>query len=398
MELKLTYYSKALLRNADVKICMPDNINISELNTVIVLHNINEKPQNPFDELTIKDYKLAVVLPDGGKSCWLNGKSIGQKYCEFAGNELIEFLKGISLGNPTKTCIMGYDVGGFGALKAAFTYPKNFSDVGAFYPAVFSTDKMESFSGIYRKIEKKYPVISEEIFEEFFGRRPINEFHKTSEFNISTIFEEMIKGNKKNCPKILFTCENKDTDNMSLYNNLFNNVSNKVDDDHRDYDPYKLTDDFEEYVQEIFNDDNKNKLLIENSMDEYEGYLCTLINDEKRRRRVANERRGICDILEVSDKTYRNIINKPTIKRILYVSAMLKLENEKIDKLVYLSNKKYMDIAKKNGDIAKKYADIAKKYIKPDSSRYDIVTAIEEEIGTCLINQPVQKGEQKNDS
>lgn len=369
MELKLTYYSKALLRNADVKICMPDNINISELNTVIVLHNINEKPQNPFDELTIKDYKLAVVLPDGGKSCWLNGKSIGQKYCEFVGNELIEFLKGISLGNPTKTCIMGYDVGGFGALKAAFTYPENFSDVGAFYPAVFSTDKSESFSGIYRKIEKKYPVISEEIFEEFFGRRPIDEFHKTSEFNISTIFEEMIKGNKKNCPKILFTCEDKDTYNMSLCDNLFNNVSNKVVDDHRDYDPYKLTDDFEEYVQEIFNDDNKNKRPIENSMDEYGGYLCTLIDNE-----ITNSKKDCkrYDILEVSYKTYMDIIRKPTIKRILYVSAMLKLKNEEIDKLVYLSNKKY--------------TDIAKKYINPDSSCYDIVTAIEKEIGT-LINK-----------
>jgi S-formylglutathione hydrolase FrmB len=63
-------------------------------------------------------YNLAIVMPNGGISFYLDRKSTGRQYAKFIGEELIDYLRetfGLAM-TKEDTLIGGVSMGGFGAL------------------------------------------------------------------------------------------------------------------------------------------------------------------------------------------------------------------------------------------------------------------------------------------
>lgn len=102
------------------------------MKTLILLHGYSG---NCYDWLTgsnvstlAAQYNLAVVMPSGDNSFYLNAKASGNNYEDFISVELVEYLRktfGIAT-KPEDTFIGGLSMGGFGAIHSALAHPENF--------------------------------------------------------------------------------------------------------------------------------------------------------------------------------------------------------------------------------------------------------------------------------
>ncbi len=110
--------------------------------TLILLHGYSGNCQdfllNSLASQISMMYNVAVVMPSGGLSFYLDLPATGQKYCSFIGEDLINYLRdvfGLAM-KPEDTFIGGASMGGFGALHTAFAYPDRFSGVMALSSAL----------------------------------------------------------------------------------------------------------------------------------------------------------------------------------------------------------------------------------------------------------------------
>lgn len=107
------------------------------LRTLILLHGVSDNASGWIryglaDELAAK-YNVAVIVPEGQKSFWLDMK-YGGHYTEYLTGELPD-LMGKMFHIPTDPehlMIAGLSMGGFGALHAAMSEPAGFTAVGSF--------------------------------------------------------------------------------------------------------------------------------------------------------------------------------------------------------------------------------------------------------------------------
>lgn len=91
----------------------------------------------PVSELAGR-YNIAIFLPNGGNSFYLDGPETGSQYGTFVGEELPSYaakLFGLSTRRED-TCIGGFSMGGFGAIHTALAYPERFSRAAAFSAAL----------------------------------------------------------------------------------------------------------------------------------------------------------------------------------------------------------------------------------------------------------------------
>lgn len=105
--------------------------------TLILLHGISDNASGWVryglaDALAAK-YNIAVVVPEGHKSLWLDMK-YGGNYATYLTGELPELIGKMFRVpvDPERLMIAGLSVGGFGALHAAFTDPAAFAAAGSF--------------------------------------------------------------------------------------------------------------------------------------------------------------------------------------------------------------------------------------------------------------------------
>ena len=83
-------------------------------------------------------YNLAVVMPSGGVSFYVDKKATGHQYCKYIGEDLIKYLRdtfGLAQ-NREDTFIGGLSMGGFGALHTGLMYPETFGGVIALSSAL----------------------------------------------------------------------------------------------------------------------------------------------------------------------------------------------------------------------------------------------------------------------
>ncbi len=83
-------------------------------------------------------YNIAIVMPSGDNSFYLDGKGRGTAYCQYVGKELIEYTRktfGLS-SKSTDTYIGGYSMGGFGAIHTALRFPNTYGKVMALSSAL----------------------------------------------------------------------------------------------------------------------------------------------------------------------------------------------------------------------------------------------------------------------
>lgn len=163
--LHVSFWAQALARPAEFYLVKPDKFLPPFLadnphykrptKTLILLHGFSgdchDWLYNGGASNLSMQYNLAVVMPTGGVSFYLDQPATGHNYCSLIGDELINYLRdtfGLAQ-TPEDTWIGGNSMGGFGALHTAFAYPDCFSGVVALSSAliVHQLPKMEPGMG-----------------------------------------------------------------------------------------------------------------------------------------------------------------------------------------------------------------------------------------------------------
>lgn len=150
----IEFFSKSLNRPASFMMYIPNDprpeANLQDnpyyqrtTKTVFLLHGYtgNAYYWNGVEELANK-YNIAMVMPNGENGFYLDGSATGQKHGTFIGKELVEFIrKTFGLAMKTEdTALLGFSMGGFGAIHTGLAYPENFGSIGAMSSALIIHD------------------------------------------------------------------------------------------------------------------------------------------------------------------------------------------------------------------------------------------------------------------
>lgn len=157
-QIDIRFFSYSLNRYTNFKMYIPDDkrnyggiYDKKSMKTLFLLHGYTQDGTNWVPDYIAEKYNFAVVIPHGENSFWLDGLSTGHKYCTYVGDELVNYVRntfGLAL-TADDTAIMGYSMGGFGALHTALTYPGTFGKVCALSSAliVHEIDGMKEGGG-----------------------------------------------------------------------------------------------------------------------------------------------------------------------------------------------------------------------------------------------------------
>lgn len=99
------------------------------MKTLFLLHGYTGDGFNWIAEDFLEKYNLAVVMPSGENSFYLDGLATGHKFGTFLGIELVDYVrKTFGLAKSADdTYVMGFSMGGYGAIHTALAYPDRFS-------------------------------------------------------------------------------------------------------------------------------------------------------------------------------------------------------------------------------------------------------------------------------
>lgn len=157
------FYSMALAKVTNFNLILPNDIFPGmiegnehynrQMKTLYLLHGYSGTARDwllggRVQELALK-YNLAIVMPSGDNSFYLDGKGTGRAYCRYVGQELIEYTRktfGLS-DRREDTCIGGNSMGGFGAIHTGLLYPKTFQNIIALSSALIVHEIMNKKEG-----------------------------------------------------------------------------------------------------------------------------------------------------------------------------------------------------------------------------------------------------------
>nr|WP_317378431.1 alpha/beta hydrolase family protein [uncultured Faecalimonas sp.] len=214
--LQINKYSIALSRLITFHVILPDdaipmmiegNKNYERKpKTLYLLHGFSGNTTDwlygsRIQELAMK-YNLAVVLPSGENSFYLNGKGTGRAYETFVGVELPDYCTktfGFS-DKPEDNFIGGLSMGGFGAIHTALKYPKRFGKMFGLSSAMIQYD----IAGM--KPGEKNEIADYDYYLQVFGNL---EHLDTSENNPDYLIREKKKRGEKIQP-VFMACGTED--------------------------------------------------------------------------------------------------------------------------------------------------------------------------------------------
>ena len=106
--------------------------------TLFLLHGYTGDAWNWVPEQLAEKYNFAIIMPNGENSFWIDGISTGHRFGTFIGEELPKFLrKTFHLAmNRDETYVMGFSMGGFGAIHSSLRYPDVFGKAAALSSAL----------------------------------------------------------------------------------------------------------------------------------------------------------------------------------------------------------------------------------------------------------------------
>lgn len=173
---KCNFFSNSLVRPVSFDVFIPNdprkdlpnwenNLPKGKLKTLFLLHGYGCGFWNWLPEDLLVKYNVAVVIPNGENSFYLDGPATGDKFETFVGKELPEYVnKTFGLANgPEDTNIMGFSMGGFGALHTGLAFPKLFGKIGAMSSALI----MHEVAGM--KEGDSNPIANYEYYYNRFG-------------------------------------------------------------------------------------------------------------------------------------------------------------------------------------------------------------------------------------
>ncbi len=149
---QVDYYAKTLAKNTNFSAVIPNDIPQMmtagndcyqrKTKVLFLLHGYSGGCRDWLLGARVTDlatkYNIAIVMPSGDNSFYLDGKGVGRAYCQFVGQELVDYVRstfGLSAGKED-TYIGGLSMGGFGAIHTGLTYPNTFGKIMALSSAL----------------------------------------------------------------------------------------------------------------------------------------------------------------------------------------------------------------------------------------------------------------------
>lgn len=212
----MQFFSKSLCRIVDFQIFLPNDIPKEwkegnkhysrEVKNLFLLHGYSgtySDWQNNSQIMELANqYNLAIVMPNGENSFYLDGVETGRKYATYVGEELPDFVCDTFHLSKKRAdnFIGGYSMGGFGAIHTGFAYPEKFFGIFALSSAL-----------IMHKIEKMKSGEEDLVANYAFYRSIFGEPDKIEKSNNNP--EELIrrlKKEKKKVPDLYMACGTED--------------------------------------------------------------------------------------------------------------------------------------------------------------------------------------------
>lgn len=137
--IEMTYRSEQLASDTRIHIHLPEGIQKGEkLPVLYLLHGIGGTADS-WDKYSsigryVREKKLIVVMPDGGKSFYMD-EVYGEAYYSYIAKELPEMIEATFPASDTRY-IAGLSMGGYGAFRIALKEPERYLYAASFSGAV----------------------------------------------------------------------------------------------------------------------------------------------------------------------------------------------------------------------------------------------------------------------
>lgn len=142
---QVDFYSRALARTTTFHAIIPNDVQPEmtatndnyrrRMKTLFLLHGYSGSSKDWLlgslsQEMAAK-YNLAIIMPSGDNSFYLDGKGTGKAYCQYVGKELVEYTRRVFQLSEEKedTYIGGLSMGGFGAIHTGLYFPETFGKI-----------------------------------------------------------------------------------------------------------------------------------------------------------------------------------------------------------------------------------------------------------------------------
>ena len=165
---ELRYHSDALGRAVSVNVILPENAKTligmttgagATYKTLYLLHGLSDDhtiwERRTSIERYAAEHGIAVVMPNGGRS-WYTDMANGARYFTFITEELPVACRGFFRGMSDKredNFIGGLSMGGYGAVKAALSFPERYAGCiclsGALDISTFKHHSIEEWRAIF---------------------------------------------------------------------------------------------------------------------------------------------------------------------------------------------------------------------------------------------------------
>lgn len=169
---------KSLQRRTSISVILPsDNIHFlhdreeivpQPYKTLYLLHGLYGSDDiflaNTSIQKFAEDNGIAIVIPCGENSFYVDNKNAHAYYGEYVGQELLDITRNIfPLSDKREdTFIAGFSMGGYGAIRNGLKYSQNFSKIGMISAALI-TDDIVSYTSDSNVLR------SREFYESIFG-------------------------------------------------------------------------------------------------------------------------------------------------------------------------------------------------------------------------------------
>lgn len=213
---QVDFYSKALAKTTNFTAIIPNDVPPEILagnecyqrrtKVLCLLHGYSGASKDwlfgsPVQEMSGK-YNLAMIMPSGDNSFYLDGKGTGKAYGQFVGQELVDYVRrtfGLS-ERKEDTFIGGFSMGGFGAIHTGLAYPNNFGKIMALSSALI----IHNVAGM--KEDFKDAIADYDYYASVFGN--LNKLESTE--NNPEVLIHKLKEQQKELPPIYMACGTED--------------------------------------------------------------------------------------------------------------------------------------------------------------------------------------------
>lgn len=158
--IQVNFLSEALHRMVPVQVILPAEKAQPPYKTLYLLHGVLGNDTDWMSGTSIQRWaeekELAVVMPAGENSFYLDDEKGYRRYGHYIGEELVEVTRKIFPLSTRRedTYLAGLSMGGYGALRNGLKYSETFSRIAALSAALFM-DELQTWDNSAKDFSKE---------------------------------------------------------------------------------------------------------------------------------------------------------------------------------------------------------------------------------------------------